>query len=174
MEAIVGHFQGPLQAYLKRLCGQPDLAEDLAQETFVRVLTNLHRFDDRFRFSTWLFTIARRLWLNHAARRRPVSDSEHVERRGGAGAGPVAAVQERERTTLLRKALDAALAALTGPQRDAVLLYHQQGLGIGEIALRSGLPEGTIKSHLFRARRRMMAMIRGDLRAKSLVQELTP
>ena len=170
----MGHFQGPLQAYLKRLCGRPDLAEDLAQETFVRVLTNLHRFDDRFRFSTWLFTIARRLWLNHAARRRPVSDSEHVERRGGAGAGPVAAVQERERTTLLRKALDAAIGALTGPQRDVVLLYHQQGLGIGEIARQSGLPQGTIKSHLFRARRRMLAMIRGDLSARALVREMIP
>lgn len=170
----MGHFQGPLQAYLKRLCGQPELAEDLAQETFVRVLANLHRFDDRFRFSTWLFTIARRLWLNHAARRRPVPDSEHVERRGGAGAGPVAAVQERERTTLLRKALDAAIGALTGPQRDVVLLYHQQGLGIGEIARQSGLPQGTIKSHLYRARRRMLAMIRGDLSARALVREMIP
>ena len=74
MEAIIGHFQAPLQSYLSRLCGSRELAEDLAQETFVRVLANLDRFDDRFRFSTWLFTIARRLWMNHLNKHRPVAD----------------------------------------------------------------------------------------------------
>lgn len=171
MESIVGLFQGPLQAYLLRLCGSRELAEDLSQETFVRVLANLHRFDDRFRFSTWLFTIARRLWLNHAGRLRPRTDSEHVERQGADALGPVADASDRERRTTLRRILDAALAALSGPQRDAVLLYHQQGMGIGEIARQAGVPEGTVKSHLFRARRRMLAMIRDDRSARTVVEE---
>jgi RNA polymerase sigma-70 factor (ECF subfamily) len=172
MASIVGHFQGPLQAYLLRLCGNRELAEDLSQETFVRVLANLHRFDDRFRFSTWLFTIARRLWLNHAGRLRPLSDSDQVERQGANASGPAAVASDREHRTTLRRLLDAALATLTGPQRDAVLLYHQQGMGIGEIARQAGVPEGTVKSHLFRARRRMMAIIQGDTQARSVVEEV--
>lgn len=172
MESIVGHFQGPLQAYLLRLCGSRELAEDLSQETFVRVLSNLHRFDDRFRFSTWLFTIARRLWMNHISRHRPVADSEHVERSGGSAAGPAALAADREQRTSLRRLLDAALAVLSGPQRDMVLLYHQQGVGVGEIARQSGLPEGTVKSHLFRARRRMLAMIHRDAAGRTLAEEV--
>lgn len=174
MESIVGHFQGPLQAYLRRQCGRQDLAEDLSQETFVRVLANLHRFDDRFRFSTWLFTIGRRLWLNHAGRTRPVSDSEQVERQGALGSGPVAVASASEQRTRLRLILDGALAVLSGPQREAVLLHHQQGLGISEIARQSGVPEGTVKSHLFRARRRMLAIIQGDARARSVTAEVLP
>ncbi len=171
MEAIVTHFQGPLQAYLTRLCGSRELAEDLAQETFVRVLTHLHRFDDRFRFSTWLFTIARRLWLNHCGRHRPLVDSEHVERQGARADGPGAIAAEREGRTALRRLLDVALGVLSSSQRDMVLLYHQQGVGVNEIARQSGLPEGTVKSHLFRARRRMLEMICRDESGRRVAEE---
>jgi RNA polymerase sigma-70 factor (ECF subfamily) len=147
IESLVGIFQGPLQAFLQRLCGSPDLAEDLAQETFVRVLGNLDRFDDRFRFSTWLYTIARRLWMNHINKHRPVPDSEHVESRRGHD-------------------------ELPGPQREMVLLFHQQGWGVGEIARQANLPEGTVKSHLFRARRRMLELIRRDAVDSALAEEV--
>ncbi len=168
----MGLFQGPLQSYLLRLCGSRELAEDLAQETFVRVLGNLDRFDDRFRFSTWLFTIARRLWMNHLNKLRPRSDSEHVERSGDTQASPGTLVARSEQRTRLRKLLDAALAVLTPSQREMVLLYHQQEMGVGEIARRWSLPEGTVKSHLFRARRRMLAVIRSDAADRALAEEV--
>jgi RNA polymerase sigma-70 factor (ECF subfamily) len=172
MEEIISAFQGPLQVFLSRLCGSRELAEDLAQETFVRVLGNLDRFDDRFRFSTWLYTIARRLWMNHISKHRPVADSEHVERRGGVEEMPVAQAARREQRTRLRRLLDRALGALSGPQREMVLLFHQQGWGVQDIARRSNLPEGTVKSHLYRARRRMLEVIQRDAAETALAEEV--
>ena len=171
METLVSIFQGPLQAFLLRLCRSPELAEDLAQETFVRVLGNLDRFDDRFRFSTWLYTIARRLWMNHINKHRPVPDSEHVESRGGRDEMPGAIAARQEQRTRLRRLLDRALDALSGPQREMVLLFHQQGWGVGEIARQANLPEGTVKSHLFRARRRMLGLIRSDASDRAFAEE---
>ena len=57
---LIKSYQRPLEAFLFRLCGKPELAEDIAQEAFVRVIKSLDRFDERFRFSTWLFTIGKR------------------------------------------------------------------------------------------------------------------
>jgi len=78
---LIRAYQRPLEAFLFRLCGQSDLAEDLAQESFVRVIRSLDRFDERFRFSTWLFTIGKRLLVNHQQKMRPLADSEVVEYR---------------------------------------------------------------------------------------------
>lgn len=172
LEEIIAIFQGPLQAYLTRQSGSRELAEDLAQETFVRVLGNLDRFDDRFRFSTWLYTIGRRLWMNHLSKHRPVADSEHVESRGAAQELPGALAMRGEQRTRLRRLLDAALDTLNGTQREMVLLFHQQGMGVGEIARQANLPEGTVKSHLFRARRRMLEMIRSDAVDHAFAEEV--
>jgi RNA polymerase sigma-70 factor (ECF subfamily) len=171
-ETLIGLFQGPLQGFLLRLCGSRELAEDLAQETFVRVLGNLDRFDDRFRFSTWLYTIARRLWMNHINKHRPVPDSEHVESRGGTQELPVAMASRHEQRTRLRRLLDRALTVLSAPQREMVLLFHQQGWGVGEIARQANLPEGTVKSHLFRARRRMLEEISRDAAEVAFAEEV--
>ncbi len=172
MESMIQLFQGPLQGYLTRLCGSRELAEDLSQETFVRVLGNLDRFDDRFRFSTWLFTIARRLWMNHLSKHRPVSDSDHVESRGGSGALPGAVAAEREQRTRLGRLLDTAMDALTPPQRDMVMLYHQQGWSIADISKQVDLPQGTVKSHLYRARRRMLCVIRQESSNRAFAEEV--
>ena len=172
MQEIIAIFQGPLQAYLTRQCGSRELAEDLAQETFVRVLGNLARFDDRFRFSTWLYTIGRRLWMNHLSKHRPVADSEHVESRGAAQELPGMIAMRQEQRTRLCRLLDAALDALNGTQREMVLLFHQQGMGVGEIARQANLPEGTVKSHLFRARRRMLEVIRADAVDHAFAEEV--
>ncbi len=172
VEEIVARFQMPLQAYLARLSGSRELAEDLCQETFVRVLANLDRFDDRFRFSTWLYTIARRLWMNHLGKHRPTPDSEHVESRGGSHQLPGALAAEREQRTRLGRLLDAAMDALNPIQREIVLLFHQQGWGVSEIARQANLPEGTVKSHLYRARRRMLDRIRSDELDRAFAEEV--
>ncbi|MEO1130910.1 MAG: sigma factor, partial [Planctomycetota bacterium] len=52
-EKLIRAHQASLYAYILRLSGRPDVAEDVVQDAFVRVLTNLHRFDPRYRFSTW-------------------------------------------------------------------------------------------------------------------------
>jgi RNA polymerase sigma-70 factor (ECF subfamily) len=156
---LIRAYQRPLEMFLFRLCGKADLAEDLAQEAFVRVMRSLDRFDERFRFSTWLFTIGKRLLVNHQQKMRPRADSEAVEYRGSTAATPEGEVLEAERGERVQQLVGVALEALPEPQREIVLLFHQQGWSVQQISAELRMPEGTIKSHLFRARRRMLAAI---------------
>jgi len=156
---LIRAYQRPLEAFLFRLCGQSDLAEDLAQESFVRVIRSLDRFDERFRFSTWLFTIGKRLLVNHQQKMKPLADSEVVEYRAGDARTPATEVEETERAQRVTQLVAVALDALVSPQREIVLLFHQQNWSVQQIAKELSMPEGTIKSHLFRARRRMLEAI---------------
>jgi RNA polymerase sigma-70 factor (ECF subfamily) len=162
IERLVRTHQEPLFAFMLRLSGRPDVAEDMVQEAFVRVLRNLDRFDDRFRFSTWLFTIARRLYVNHLQKHRPSYDSDTVGDWQGGSQRPdelTAAIEHREH---VRQLLDVALECLNPQQREIVLLFHQQNWPIQDIAAHLAMPEGTIKSHLHRARKRMQEEICRD------------
>jgi RNA polymerase sigma-70 factor (ECF subfamily) len=156
---LIRAYQRPLEAFLYRLCGQSDLAEDLAQESFVRVIRSLDRFDERFRFSTWLFTIGKRLLVNHQQKMKPLPDSEIVEFRAGDARTPATETEEMERTQRVSDLVKVALESLVSPQREIVLLFHQQNWSVQQIAQELSMPEGTIKSHLFRARRRMLEAI---------------
>lgn len=141
------------------MCGKPETAEDVVQEAFVRVLTNLHKFDERFRFSTWLFTIGRRVYLNQAQKMKPTYDTDVVgSARGGLGE-PVADVERDEVQAVSKDALAKALLCLGAEQREAVVLFHQHNWPIAIIAQHMGLPEGTVKSHLHRGRRRLRAAL---------------
>jgi RNA polymerase sigma-70 factor (ECF subfamily) len=162
IERLVRAHQEPLFAFLLRLSGRPDVAEDMVQEAFVRVLRNLDRFDDRFRFSTWLFTIARRLYVNHLQKHRPSYDSETVGDWQGESLRPDQLSAADEQRRHVRDLLDEALKSLNPQQREIVLLFHQQNWPIQEIAAHLGMPEGTIKSHLHRARKRMQEAICRD------------
>jgi len=170
--SLVRAHQSGLYAFLLRMSGKPELAEDLVQESFLRVLRNLDRFDSRYRFSTWVYTIARRLFLNEAERKRPLASSPVIEQRNGDQQSPTQQATRAETMENLHTLLDAALAMLPPLQREIVLLYHQQGWPIGEIAVHLAIPEGTIKSHLFRARRRMHQCIVADRRAADRAAEV--
>lgn len=159
IESLIRGHQDALYAFMLRMSGRPDVAEDMVQEAFVRVIRNLDRFDTRFRFSTWLFTIARRLYVNHMQKLRPASDSDAVGEMGDRGETPGGATARRESLTNLRSMIDEALKVLTPLQREIVLLFHQQTWPITEIAIHLAMPEGTVKSHLHRARRRMQRFI---------------
>lgn len=155
-ECLIRTHQASLYSYMVRLSGRPDIAEDIVQDAFVRILMNLNRFDPRFRFSTWLFTIAKRLYVNAMQKHRPVYDSDVVGAVAGTGksdpSAPFVAREERERA---RECLDSALAGLNEEQRQIMLLFHQQDWPIAQIAAYMSMPEGTIKSHLHRGRKKM-------------------
>lgn len=157
-ELIKGH-QASVYGYLLRLSGRPDVAEDIVQEAFVRVLTNLHRFDFRYRFSTWLFTIARRLYMNAMAKHRPAYDSDVVGRCRGSGDAPSDAVFGDERHETHRDLLSDVLGELSHDQREVLILFHQLEWPISLISQHLDMPEGTIKSHLHRGRKQMKALI---------------
>ena len=156
---LIHAYQRPLEEFLFRMCGNHELAEDLAQEAFVRVIKSLDRFDDQYRFSTWLFTIGKRLLVNAQQKMKPTADSEVVEYRAGDARTPLAEVESVERGERIANLVEIAIGALGSPQREIVLLFHQQGWSVQRIAAELDMPEGTIKSHLFRARRRMLFAI---------------
>ena len=158
-EAFIRAYQGSLYAYLVRMCGQPEVAEDIVQEAFIRVLTHLDRFDPRFRFSTWLFTIAKRLYVNSAAKLRPAYDTEALDGSAGRGELPEDGAMESEGDERLRDALQSALLALPPDQREVVVLFHQQDWPIWLIAQHLDMPEGTVKSHLHRGRKRLRKVL---------------
>ena len=152
---LIKAHQASLYAYILRLSGKPDVAEDIVQDAFVRVLTNLHRFDPRYRFSTWLFTIAKRLYVNACQKHKPVYDSEIVGGAGGSTAEPGLPTMESEFRGHARDSIGRALAELSSEQREIIVLFHQQEWPIAMIAQHMNMPEGTVKSHLHRGRRRM-------------------
>lgn len=159
-EVFIRAFQGQLFAYLLRMSGRPDLAEDIVQDAFVRVLTNLDRFDPRFRFSTWLFTIARRLYLNNVQKHAPSYNSDALECRANAGGdAPDDLAIENDSGGILKDQLQRGLAMLTIEQREILILFHQQSWPIWLIAQSLEMPEGTVKSHLHRGRRRMREIL---------------
>jgi len=172
VEALIRAHQDALYAFILRMCGRPHLAEDIVQEAFVRVLGNLDRFDARYRFSTWLFTIAKRLYVNSVQKQRPTYDTETVNAQHGGQASPVGASSRAETMTNIRQLLDVALTKLNEQQREIVLLFHQQNWSIAAIAHHLHMPEGTVKSHLHRARKRMRAGIIGDRRLYTHAQEV--
>lgn len=160
--ALIRAHQDALYAFILRMSGKPEIAEDTVQEAFVRVLKNLDRFDTRFRFSTWLFTIAKRLYVNAMQKHQPAYDTDSVSIRRGNYDSPGFESARAESMDNMRFLLDEALGCLNEQQREIILLFHQQSWPIQEIADHLQMPEGTIKSHLHRARRRMRRMIEAD------------
>ncbi len=157
--ALIRAHQRSLYAYLLRLSGKPDLAEDIAQEAFVRVLGNLHRFDNRFRFSTWLFTIARRLLVNAGQKMRPAYDTDAISGTPARPNDPGAPIADAESGLRTRDELQRALLRVSAEQREVLVLFHQLDWPIALIAEQLQMPEGTVKSHLHRGRRRLRDLL---------------
>jgi RNA polymerase sigma-70 factor (ECF subfamily) len=170
-ERLIREHQASLFAYILRLSGRREIAEDVVQDAFVRVLTNLHRFDSRFRFSTWLFTIAKRLYVNANQKLRPVYDTDTVGAARGKSGEPITPAADHESLIAARSALDEALECLTVEQREIVILFYQHDWPIAQIATHMGMPEGTIKSHLHRGRAKMRRAIEACEANDSLVDE---
>lgn len=152
---LVQAHQASLYSFMLRRCGRPEMAEDVVQEAFVRALTNLHRFDTRFRFSTWLFTIAKRLHCNAVQKCAPSYDSDLVAFTAAdmqSEGDPLSVQEDRSRA---RNDLDLALTRLPETQREIVVLFHQCDWPIARIAEHYLMPSGTVKSHLHRGRRKL-------------------
>ncbi len=157
LEALAQRHHAPLLAHLARLTGDAHLAEDLAQETFVRLVRESHTYRYPRPFRPWLYTIARNLARNHWQ-----SAYRHHET-VGAGAGAATADQPSRDPDpaewlerLERHAgMQAALAGLSFEQREVLSLRYGQELSVEEAAAVSGVPAGTVKSRTFTALRQL-------------------
>ena len=152
-EQIVRVHQQSMWRYLRRLLGDATTAEDVAQETFLRVYRRLPTYGFRSRFSTWVFQIARNAGIDELRSRARAEDLRRaVVPPPLGGDGPASA----------RVEIDAALAALSVRHREALLLVEVLGLPYGEAATVLGVPVGTVKSRVFGARRGVVAWARAD------------
>jgi RNA polymerase sigma-70 factor (ECF subfamily) len=146
---LVELHQARVRALARALVGDAGLAEDVAQEAFVRAWRGLAGFRAESSFAAWLYTIARRTALEQARRRRR-RDEVPLEQAAdlGTAADPV-----------LRLDLERGLAQLDDGQREAFLLVAVLGFGYAEAAVVLDCPLGTVASRVARARARLAAWI---------------
>ena len=147
-EQIVRRYQRPIISLIARMTGDRALAEDLAQETFVKAFRSLAAFDTTRRLSSWLFRIAHNTAIDAMRRSRPPQvPIETVPSAADAPDEPPDPVERQE----LGHALEAALDALRPDQRAAIVLRYENGLSFDEIGTILGVPEVTARSHVHRA-----------------------
>jgi len=154
---LVRRFQGPvlnLVAHLAR--GRAD-AEDLTQEVFVKAFAALRRYDPARKFSSWLFKIAHNQTIDHLRRTRPDMISVHTSGQADALLTDAASPADLAEQAALAGAMAAALGRLRVEYREALVLRYQEGLSQDEIAEVMGVPDGTVKTYLHRARKELAA-----------------
>lgn len=162
LETLLREHQGRIYRFGLKMCGHPEDAQDVAQDTLFAAARTIRGFRAESSVSTWLYTIARRFCIKK--RRRPASAPEVVSLdAGGAPArNAVGAALDPERALADRElgtALDSAIAALDTPLREVLLLRDVEGLSAPEVAQVIGLGVAAVKSRLHRAR----AAVRGRL-----------
>jgi RNA polymerase sigma-70 factor, ECF subfamily len=164
---LVARHQQRVYNLLARMLRNPALAEDLAQETFLKAYAHLQAFDPRYKFSNWLLRIAHNTAIDAMRRRGPQELSFDDPLPGKEGRFDDALVDPQSNESVrslergdLRRLLDAALDQLRPEYRQVVVLRYQEDLGYEEIAEITGAPVGTVKSHLHRARAEMAAYLR--------------
>ena len=151
---LVNRFRGQVFGLCYRMLGQREDAEDATQETFVRVVKNLHRWDPTRAFEPWLLTIAGNRCRTKLARRKrrpsvltldyPIPD----------------ATVEHRKAELLAEEIQLGLTGVREEYREAFLLFHQQEMSYLEIAETMEVPLGTVKTWVHRARRELIQRLR--------------
>lgn len=160
---LVRRYEPRLLAFIRRIIGDAVEAEDIFQDTFVRLMKAADRYEPRAAFSTWIFTIARNLCIDRLKKKgglktipldyvkEPAPGGNQSIRRGGNPGGgapsPLDAADTAEQVMLLR----AAIEKLPETKREALVLRVQQGMPYAEIAQITGAPVGTIKYRVHEA-----------------------
>jgi RNA polymerase sigma-70 factor (ECF subfamily) len=131
-------------------------ARDATQEAFFKAFRSLRTFRAGSKFSTWIFAITYHACCDRLSRRKHYT-SEELPDRADAAPGPEARVIALDEASRLRAAID----ALPEKYRSVVTLFHLQGKQYEEIATVLGLPMGTVKTHLFRAKEQLRRLLSG-------------
>lgn len=158
-EELVRRYQRPISAYVYRMVGNYESALDLTQEIFIKVYASLRKYRSEFKFSTWIYKIAHNAAVDHLRR----SSTREQSLINGSESDPfelpiesrrLSPEQESERKER-RVEIESVVRALPASYRELVILRHSQDLTYEEIVEVTGLPLGTVKNRLFRAREMM-------------------
>ncbi len=166
---LFDRYKGRVIHFCYRYCGQPALAEELAQETFLRVYKAARRYRPQARFQTWLFKIATNVCLNeirrpqYARRFEPLTPAQADEDcTTGTGAGEPAAdkrpdewLEHEERQQAVRH----AMAQLPVAQRAALLLRVEEEFSYQQIGQQLGRSENHVKTLIYRGRQRLKKVL---------------
>ena len=150
-ELLYERHKGPLYRYLQRMCGRREVADDLFQEVWSKVIASRSRYEVRARFNTFLFRIAHNCAVDYFRRsgrphERAAQDVDEIAEEIGAAEHerPDAALSEAQVRSDFRR----ALAELPPEQRDVFVLYEESGLTLEEIGRITGVAMETAKSRL--------------------------
>lgn len=155
-DALVGRYADRIYGFTRRLAGDPDIAEDAAQEAFIKLWKNRKRFDREGSFRPWIFAIARNAALDIMRKRRDAVFSAlraHDDDApfGDDISGEDIDLPEAFDQNLVRDALEKTLLDLSPDQRAAVILHDMEGMTFEEAGRVLGKSPNTVKSHYRRA-----------------------
>jgi RNA polymerase sigma-70 factor (ECF subfamily) len=165
---LVRRHQMHLYNFALRQVRVPQVAEDVVQESFVRVVQNATDFKHEARFTTWVYTITRNLCIDHLRKRALRKHPSLDESRGEEGDGPTLGEQtadprasvEREATgSELKERIARAVDTLPDEQREVFLMRETANLPFKEIAEITGVPENTVKSRMRYALERLQGAL---------------
>ena len=147
--ALVGRRQSWVRNLMRRCCGDPSLADDLAQQVFLQAWRKIPQLREPARFDAWLRRLAVNTWRQHQRAKDALRDADVLDDSEAAPPDtPGVAVD-----------LDHALATLPDSVRLCLVLSYRDGLTHGEIADLAGLPLGTVKSHIRRGTQRLQSLL---------------
>ncbi len=173
---VVEALRRPVLAWIHRLLGQgfAHEVEDIGQDVLLKIVRNLHRFDPQrgVKLTTWVFTIVKNHCFDLFKKRRLKTFSFAANAEGEAARHEPEAVHEREpldwvANTELGRQIDHALESLAPNHRKVFLLREYEGLEYSAIARLTGMPEGTVKSQLHRAKEALRGRLTAYLRVAS-------
>jgi RNA polymerase sigma-70 factor, ECF subfamily len=166
---LLARYEKPVFSLVVRMVRNPSLAEDLAQEAFIKAFHALGSYDPTYKFSSWLFKIANNLTIDHLRKRQLDTVSIH--------GGPDARTGEEEARTRISVAdtsetpeeytanrelggqIEDAIGRLRPEYRTAILLRHVEGRSYEEVAEIMEVPLGTVKTYIHRARNELKELL---------------
>jgi RNA polymerase sigma-70 factor, ECF subfamily len=166
---LIRRYERPVFSVIYRMVRDRELAEDLAQETFIKVLNALDRYDPKYKFSSWIFKIAHNATLDQLRKKEPetlsLEGSPHAQTQDQADATSVTAVARTENpedythSKEIGVEIEAAIQRLRPEYRAVIVLWHIEGRPYDEIAEIMNLPLGTVKTYIHRGRNELREML---------------
>ena len=166
---LLGRYQRPVFSLVYRMVRDRELAEDLAQETFVKVFNHLESYNPKYKFSSWIFKIASNLAIDHLRKKeldtvsldgsRNARTADEVESTRISVASTDENPEELLEARELGDEIEAAIGQLRAEYRTAIVLRHVEGRPYEEIAEIMEIPLGTVKTYIHRARMELRELL---------------